>query len=213
VLRLAAIVSVLVLGTATARAQDGDGVYGRLGGDLVLSAGAGGGFVFHDRQLLSEWTGEATVELRARVLDMAGLFLAGTWRPLGDDRVIVGGDLRPLFLARWLLGASAHRAWQDLLVDSIGCDLGAAFGPFEDGAGVAFSIGFGVDVPLYFPPHLDPGVFLHLGARHVIASATDQLAPRGGTSDWTILVLLDVRAFVWSGIAGWEPRRYRTDPP
>ena len=198
---------------AAGHAQDGDGVYGRLSGDLSLSAGIGGGVVHGDRQGIAEWTGTATLELRARVLDMAGLLVAGEWRPEGDDRVVVAADVRPLFFARWLLSASSRRAWLDLLVDSIGIDLGVAVGPFEDGAGVALAIGFGLDVPLYFPEHLDPGVFLRLSARHAIASPTDQLAPRGGTSDWVMLALLDVRAFVLSGLAGWEPARYRVDPP
>lgn len=212
-LRALGLVIALALSPGLAAAQDGDGVYGRLSGDVALSAGIGGGVVYADRQHVAEWTGEAMVELRARVLDMAGLLLAGEWRPEGDDRVIIAADIRPLFFARWLLGNSSHRAWEDLLVDSIGLDLGAAIGPFENGAGAALAIGFGIDVPLHFPPNLDPGIFLHLGARHAIASATDQLAPAGGTADWTILAVLDVRAFVMTGLAGWEPARYRVDDP
>ena len=210
-LRALALTLAVTLVPAVVSAQDGDGVYGRLSGDLALSAGIGGGVVYADRQRVAEWTGEATVELRARILDMAGLLLAGEWRPEGDDRVIVAADIRPLFFARWLLGASLHQSWGDLLVDSIGLDLGAAIGPFETGAGAALAIGFGLDVPIYFPPNLDPGIFLHLGARHAVASATDQLAPTGGTADWTILAVLDVRAFVMTGLAGWEPTRYRVD--
>ena len=125
-----ALVAISWTGT-TAHAQDGDGVYGRLDGDLALSAGLGGGVVHGDRQHVAEWSGTATLELRARVLDMAGVLLAGEWRPEGDERLIVAADLRPLFFARWLLNASSRRAWADLLVDSIGLDLGVAIGPFE----------------------------------------------------------------------------------
>lgn len=197
--------------TGVARADDVGAVYGRLDNDLVLTAALAGGVVLNDR-VHPDPTGSASLELRARLVDMAGLVLAGEWRPEGDSRVFVMADVRPLFFARWVLGASVHRAWVDLLIDSIGIDLGAAIGPFDGAAGVALAIGFGLDVPLYIGEHAD-GVFLRLAARHVTAGAGDQLAPRGGTSDWLLLAALGARFSVDAGIAAWEPTRYETREP
>jgi hypothetical protein len=202
----------MILATsAVARADDVEAVHGRLDHDLVLTAALGGGVALNDR-VHADPTGSASLELRARLVDMAGLLVAAEWRPEGDSRVVIAADLRPLFFARWLLGASLHRAWADLLLDSIGLELGAAIGPFDAEAGVALAIGFGLDVPLYVGEHAD-GVFLRLGARHVTAGAGDQAAPRGGTSDWLIYGALGGRFSVESGIVSWEPERYETRAP
>jgi hypothetical protein len=202
----------LSLSASAAHAQQGDGAYGRLDGDLTLSAGVNGGVVIDDR-VHPAVTGSASLELRARILDSGGLFAAGEWRPEGDSRVIVGVDLRPLFLTRFLIGLESGYQWFDLLLDSIGIDIGAAFGPFDHDAGVGLAIGFGLDVPLFVPERTSGGVFLRLGARYVTASAFDQVAPRGGTTDWVLLAGLDVRAFVNAGMATWEPPRYRPRGP
>lgn len=191
---------------ASARAQYEPSIYGRLDNDLVLTGAVGGGVALNDR-VHPDPTGSASIELRARLVDMAGLMLAAEWRPEGDSRIILAADVRPLFLARWILGGSLHRAYLDLLLDSIGIDVGAAFGPLDPDFGVAFVIGFGLDVPLYIGPHAD-GLFLRLGARHVTAGVTDQSAPRGGTSDWLIYAALGGRFSVASGIVSWEPERY-----
>ncbi len=201
-----------MLGLASAaRAEDAPAVHGRLDHDLVLSGALGGGVAWGDRVHPAP-TGAASLELRARVLDMAGVVVAGEWRPEGDSRLVVAADLRPLFLARWLLGASLHREFADLLLDSLGLELGAAFGPFDGGFGVALAIGFGLDVPLYVGPHAD-GLFLRLAARHVTAGAGDQAAPRGGTSDWFLGAAIGGRFSVPSGIAEWEPARYEVRAP
>ncbi len=209
---LSALLTLLAVAIAApcAHAQDGDGVYGRLDGDLALSAGLLGGAVTHDR-VHPAWTGAALVELRARILDTGGLFVAGEWRPEGDSRVTLGVDIRPLFLPRFLLGAVTRVRWVDLLIDSIGLDLGAAIGPFDSQAGVGLAIGFGLDVPLFLPDETSTGLFLRLGARYVTASALDQAAPRGGTTDWVLLAGLDFRGLVGTGLPRWEGPRYR--PP
>lgn len=190
----------------SAHAQFEPAIHGRLDHDMVLTGAIGGGVALNDR-VHPDPTGSASIELRARLVDMAGLMLAAEWRAEGDSRIILAADVRPLFLARWLLGASLHRAYLDVLLDSIGIDLGAAFGPLDPAFGVAFVIGFGLDVPLYIGPHAD-GLFLRLGARHVTAGVTDQSAPRGGTSDWLIYAALGGRFSVASGIVSWEPERY-----
>ncbi len=210
-MRLALALALLVI-AAPASAQNGDGVYGRLDGDLTLSAGVMGGAVSNDR-VHPTWTGSVSLELRARILDSGGLFAIGEWRPEGDSRAIVGVDLRPFFLPRFLLGLETGSQWFDLLFDSIGLDLGAAIGPFDHDAGVALAIGFGVDVPLFLPERTSGGVFLRLGGRYVTASALDQAAPRNGTSDWVLLAGLDFRALVGTGLPGWSGPRYRPPVP
>lgn len=207
---LALALAALAAPFSRAHAQDGDGVYGRLDGDLALSAGVLGGAVTNDR-VHPAWTGAALVELRARILDSGGVFVAGEWRPEGDSRVTIGVDIRPLFLPRFLLGGVTRFRWLDLLIDSVGLDLGAALGPFDAQAGVGLAIGFGLDVPLFLPDETSTGVFLRLGARYVTASALDQAAPRGGTTDWVLLAGLDFRGFVATGLPRWEGQRYR--PP
>ena len=207
----ALVLFVVLAVPSLAHAQHGDGAYGRLDGDLALSAGVSGGAVTNDR-VHPAWTGSASLELRARILDSGGIFAIGEWRPEGDSRVIVGVDIRPLFLPRFLLGAQTGFRWLDLLIDSIGLDLGAAIGPFDAAAGAALAIGFGLDVPLFLPERTSGGVFLRLGARYVTASALDQAAPHGGTTDWVLLAGLDVRALVATGLPGLEGPRYRPPP-
>ncbi len=192
-------------------AAQGDGVYGRLDADLALSVGVSGGAVTNDR-VHPAWTGSVSLELRARILDSGGVFAVGEWRPEGDSRAVVGVDIRPLFLPRFLLGAETGSQWVDLLIDSLGLDLGAAMGPFDREAGVGLAIGFGVDVPLFVPERTSGGVFLRLGARYVTASALDQAAPRGGTTDWVLLAGLDLRALVATGLPLWHGPRYRPPP-
>jgi hypothetical protein len=208
----AALLTMFVLGVAAHASAQGDGVYGRLDGDLALSAGVNGGIVLDDR-VHPAVTGSTSLELRARILDSGGVFAAGEWRPEGDSRVVLGVDIRPLFLPRFLLGAQTGSQWLDLLVDSIGLDLGAAIGPFDVAAGVGLAIGFGLDVPLYLPERTSGGVFLRLGARYVTASRLDQAAPAGGTADWVLLAGLDVRALIASGLPRWEGARYRPPTP
>ncbi len=209
-LRAALAIALVAFWPALASAQErGDGVYGRFDGDLALSAGVSGGAVVDDR-VHPAWTGSVSLELRARILDSGGLFAIGEWRPEGDSRAIVGVDLRPFFLPRFVLNLATGSQWVDLLIDSIGLDLGAAMGPFDRNAGVALAIGFGLDVPLFLPERTSGGVFLRLGARYVTASALDQAAPRGGTTDWVLLVGLDFRALVATSLPRWQGPRYRT---
>ena len=133
------------LGHAAEAHADDDGAYDRLEADVTLSIAAGGGVRF-----LSATEGVARVEARARYLDMAGVFVDGEWRVLQEGRFSFGVDLRPIFLARLLLGGSFTREWFDLLIDSIGLDLGLCATPLgQEGTGLALVIGTGLDIPLY----------------------------------------------------------------
>lgn len=202
-----AAVLALLATVAPARADEGDTVYGRLDGDLVLSAGIGGGIALHDR-VHPDVTGTTTIELRARLLDTGGLLIAPEWRPEGDSRVVVAVDVRPVFLARLLMNHESGDRWLDLFVDSIGLDLGLAIGPLSSEVGLGAAVGLGVDVPLFVPDGVRGGLFLRLAARWVGALASDQLAPPGGTNDLAVLAVLTVRGTASLGIARWEPARY-----
>lgn len=209
---LAALLWLAALPPAGRARAQGDGAYGRLDADLALSAALGAGAAFGDRNG-ADATLALGLELRARLVETAGLFLAAEWRPEGSSRVVVGVDLRPVFLARFFLGAETGQEWIDLLVDSIGLDLGAALGPLDAGVGVGTAVGLGLDVPLHVPGPGDPLVFLHLSGRWVSGLPSDRLGPVGGTDDVVVLGLLGVRGLVDVGLAGWEPARYDVRAP
>ena len=209
-LRALALLLVLVapsLAPSLAEAQDGDTVYGRFDGDLVLSAGIGGGVAIGDRQ--HDVTGTTTIELRGRLLDTGGLVVAAEWRPEGDSRIVVAVDLRPLFLIRFLLAQQSGDRYLDLFVDSIGIDLGAAITPLAEDVGLALAVGWGLDVPIWVPERMEGAISLRLAGRYVGAHLTDQHGPPGGIDDVAILAVLNVRGIVDLGVSAWEPSRYR----
>jgi hypothetical protein len=193
--------------TASARAdRPADGVYGRLDGDFVLSAGLGGGYA-------TRGEGTALAELRFRYLDTAGLLVAAETSGLGVS-AIVAGDFRPLFLVRFLLNEWSGRAWLDLLLDSIGLELGAAFVALDDSSrGVALAVGFGLDVPLVLPGLLLDGLYVRLGARHVRAGAQDLFGPEppADQASWLFHAVLTLRGAADLGVAAREPPRFRPD--
>lgn len=192
-------------------ADSGDTVYDRLDGDLTLSIGIGGGIAFFDRTG-PDVTGTTTLEARARILDSGGLLVSPEWRPLGDSRLIVALDLRPLFLIRFFTNLESGDRYIDLFVDSIGIDLGIAVLPLSHEVGVATAIGLGLDIPLYLPNGARGGLFLRVSSRYVGASPTDQLAPRGGTDDLAVLFVLTVRGIADLGISRWNTPRYEVPP-
>lgn len=197
------VLPIMVAVCAEVGVAHADGVYGRLDRDFVLSAGAGGGY---DTSAQAVWLGE----LRLRYLDTAGV-LAGIEGHGSALRVVVAGDFRPLFLVRFLLDEWSGRAWLDLLIDSIGLELGAAFDRLtEDERGVALAIGFGIDVPLVLPGALLDGLVLRLGARHARASPHDVRGP-GQLADWTFYGALVIRGTVDLGVAEREPPRFRPE--
>ncbi|MCZ7687325.1 MAG: hypothetical protein M5U28_54740 [Sandaracinaceae bacterium] len=199
----AALASIAVWASSAA-AQEADGAYGRLSGDLTLEAALGGGAAFEADRVL----GAGTLELRARYLDVAGIFAGLELRAEGASRALLGVDLRPIFLARFLLNASLRDRYWDILLDSIGLDLGVAFLPLDEGAGAALAVGFGLDVPLVFFGEGYEGLSLRLAGRHVAALPTDRVAPTGGANDWLAMAALVVRGSVSTGLPAWAPRRY-----
>lgn len=171
---LATTVSLLVLASArAAAAQDVGGAYGRLGGDLVLSVEA-----------LGAWSdgpggaaGALSVAARARYLEMTGVAL-GYDRAFADgrrDALWLAVDFRPAWLARFTNDLERGPRWLDLLLDSIGVELGGAWvRPGEAlgrGGGFGFVLGGGVELPLVWSR--GDGLMLRVGARWVSARAWD----------------------------------------
>ena len=199
----------LIWTASVAHAQVGDGAYGRLDGDLALSIAGGGALVLGERGG-PDPTGSATLELRARVLDSAGVVVAPEWRPEGTSRLVLAIDLRPVFLARFLLNGESGRAWVDLMIDSIGLDLGAALVLGREGdVGAGVAVGLGLDLPLYEPSPGDPLVALRVAWRWVGALPADAVGVDGGASDSALFLAVVVRGLVDAGIASREAPRYR----
>lgn len=201
---LAGVPSPLAAALEPGPASPADGLYGRFDGDLVLSVGVSGGPVF-DRGFRG---GLVELDLRARYLDAAGLVVAPAWfhdpafplREAIDDgagRLFVGLEVRPFFPARFLLDLWTGSRWTDLLIDSIGVELGVVVGPFGapgTSDGVAFAWGAGVELPLLTSDQLAHGLRLRLAVRRVTSRSGDQAGPEGERhSDWTLLTGLVFR--------------------
>ncbi|MFK7990464.1 MAG: hypothetical protein AB8I08_30870 [Sandaracinaceae bacterium] len=211
----AGVLALLLLVPSAGAAQDG--AYGRLDGDLTLEAGLGGGVTFDNDHV----SGAGTLDLRARYLDVAGLVIGLDVRPDrqigsvplgGGSRVLLMADVRPLWLARFFLGATVGDRWVDLMIDSLGVELGVALTPIDEDLGAAFAVGFGVDLPLVFFGDGIEGLALRLNARHVAALATDRFGPAGARNDWIAGGSLVFRFQASTGLPGWERPRYRTRP-
>jgi hypothetical protein len=134
-------------------------------GDVGLVAGLGMAVGPHDPR--------GAVDLRARYLEVAGLFFTyedgsifgGGANPV---RVLAGGlELRPLFLGRWLTGRELGIPRVDLMIDSLGLEIGAMFaqapaGSFGERPGL--QVGFGLEIPL-LERASGPWIGLHGGLR------------------------------------------------
>jgi len=97
---LAALAALALVSLAASARADDDGLYARLDGDLRLSLAVGAGARLPGSAADAAPIG--IVEMRARYLDSAGVFVASDT----DDarwRLMAGVELRPLFLARFLL--------------------------------------------------------------------------------------------------------------
>jgi hypothetical protein len=200
----AAIAIGVLLAASPALADDADGAYGRLDGDFSLEVALGGGAAFERDAIFFA----GTLELRARYLDVAGIAIGGEARLDATSRIWIAADVRPLFLIRFLLGGSFRDRYWDLLVDSIGIDLGVAFLPLDAQIGAALLVGFGIDVPLVFFGHGIDGLSLRLAGRHVASLATDRVGPETPVNDWLAMGALVLRFSVATGLPAWEPRRY-----
>jgi hypothetical protein len=142
---LAGVAAALALRASNASAGGGsvDPTYGRIDGDIGIVVGAGGAIAPRGPR--------AEAELRLRYLETAGLFVAyedaEIWGSSSEPRrvLLMGLELRPLFLFRWLQGHETRCAWFDLALDSIGLELGAVV---QQPAGAEFASQLGLDVGL-----------------------------------------------------------------
>ena len=213
------IVALFLASAAPLRAQaqegPGDGAYGRLDGDVMLSFGLGGGPVVGS----DPDTAAAAFlgEFRARYLDMVGVLIAPELR-IGDageeGRLVAAVELRPLWPIRFFLNGFSGNEWLDLFIESVSAEVGVAILPLQgragEGVGAGLALGFGLDVPILVPSVFADDLFLHVGGRHIQAGAADQAGPgSGGVSDWLVSFVLTLKIGVHVGIAGREVPRYR----
>jgi hypothetical protein len=159
------LASVALLGFP-ARAAAGDGVYGRLDGDLDLSAAAGAA--------ITAQTPVFVARAAVTYVAMAGVF-AGYADAFGQsdatiDRSIVAGvTLKPVFWARFANAAELGNARLDLFIDSLVLELGA-FWAAPHGRTLAPEPGLEMAAGLGFPlfasangPFLEVRAALRLG--------------------------------------------------
>jgi hypothetical protein len=146
-----------------ARADDTGGTYGRIEGDLTVAASVGA-------TVTPDGT-RGALDARVRYLDTAGLFATyedGFGTSTDPTRVFVSGlELRPMFLGRWLLNMESGRPYADLILDSIGLDLGLLMVQPKGGSmsGLpGLQVGLSAEVPI-FPRASGPWVRVHGGMR------------------------------------------------
>ncbi len=158
---------VLLVSASVAEAQRGDGAYGRWDAFVTVEGAVGAVASVRDEA----WRVGPAVELRTRILDAAGPFVAFQWDRLGEGTLVAGVELRPLWPAIFLLDASIGREWLDLFLQSVSVELGAAWLPVGgDAPGVAFAWGLALDLPLWLPsraPEPLSGLGLRLQLRRV----------------------------------------------
>jgi hypothetical protein len=145
----------LVLGSlfvaSAAHAAEGDGAYGRTDGDASVVVGVDGG-TLGGRKLIGG-------DLRLRYLDTAGLVLGyeeldalNKAQTEGEFRrdFRAGIELRPLFPARFLKAHEFGQSFLDLVIDSIGLDVGAIWivRAAKDVPRPGFYTGLAIEVPL-----------------------------------------------------------------
>jgi hypothetical protein len=138
----------VIAGAATPALAQSDGAYGRLDGDVLVTAGVGAA--------LARGGPSLAVRSSALYLDTAGVYAAyadalGSSSAAVARSIACGVTLKPLFLARYASDFEHGPARLDLLIDSLAIDLGA-FWQEPAGMGLASRPGLeaalGIDVPL-----------------------------------------------------------------
>jgi hypothetical protein len=199
--RSAALCLLVAVASLPARvfadARPDDGLYGRFGGDLWLGAALGGGVALGPPGGPRD---AGVLELRAQGSGVVG----------GDPawQLGAGVEIRPLFLARFLTARSLGNAWLDVLLDSLGLEVGVAAYALESRARAALVVGGGLEIPLFLGA---PRVSLRLGARLVHADADGQGVAPAVRNEVSVLAALVVAAPVDAGLAGREGPRARRE--
>lgn len=143
---------LVLVSPAVGQAQEvHDVFYGRMSGDLVLSLDATAEAIYTGTSGLSAGAG---VVARARFMDMMGIAL-GYDRSFAEprwDALWLTTDLRPTYSARVNYDLQRGPRWLDLMVDSIGLEVGAAVlrpgEAFGRGSGLGLTMGAGIELPL-----------------------------------------------------------------
>jgi hypothetical protein len=161
--------------TAPAIAQE-DGAYGRLDGDVALALGAGAA--------IGRGGPALAAQASALYLGTAGAYVRyvdalGSSGPVASRSIACGVALRPFFLARYASNLERGPAWLDLVIDSIGLELGAFWhepqgARFERSPGLEF--GLGVDIPLR-----SRAIGPYIEARAVFRARDEDLAGSGAS--------------------------------
>jgi hypothetical protein len=174
-----------------------DATYGRIEGDIGLVIGLG--------VTVGPDAPRGTVDLRARYLETAGLFVTyEEGRIFGSGaepvRVLSAGlEIRPLFLGRWLTGRELGNPRLDLALDSLGFELGGFFAqpqgePFGERPGL--QAGLGLELPLLARAS-GPWIGLHGGIRF-----SDNALGGGPTSDPADRAFFLSLTLAWHQITG-----------
>lgn len=192
----AALSSLLVASSATAAdsprstSAPADSSHGRFDGDLAVVAAAG--------MTASPRGPRASADVRFRYLQTAGIFATYEDGPLvgsaSEPRraLALGVELRPLFLARWATGRELGMAHLDLLIDSLGLELGAVF---LQPAGARFAgrpglqAGLGLSLP-FLGRASSPFLGLHAGVRFSDSALSG--GPIDGPVDRAFYATIDV---------------------
>lgn len=123
--------------------ETSEGTHDRIERELSLVIGAG----------VTTPTPRSHTTLRARYLESVGLSCSYEARaPFGEaaaapHAVLLGLEVRPLFLARWLTGNSFESPFWDLLVDSFSLGLDSIFANAWSRPGLGLVSG--IEVPLF----------------------------------------------------------------
>jgi hypothetical protein len=178
----------LAIAAGDATAADGDGAYGRLDGDLELRLGGGAAI----------GRGGPSMEIGAGALYLGTAGLYGLYTDsfggvgAGATRTVAAGvRLQPLFLGRYASNLEQGPARLDLLLDTLGFEIGAWWGwggvPAASLPGTAgLELGVGVALPIL---RRATGPFLTVrGALRVQPAGTG--TPAGGDESGLLSVTL-----------------------
>lgn len=173
--------------SSSPRRSSTDTSYGRIDGDVSFTAALGATF--------GPRAPRGAIDFRLRYLWTAGLFvtyedaLGGSAEP--RRALATGVEIRPLFLARWSSGYETGNGYLDLMLDSLGLEIGAAFAeprgrPFGR---PGFQLGAGMQIPI-FPNATGMFVGVHGGARWMEAAlAGESVLAAGDRSGYFLLTI------------------------
>ena len=144
-------------------AGGGDGVYGRLDGDISWEAGVGAALL--KDQVLAE------IELALLYYSSVGLRGGYADSFNNSENALVRSawvslEMQPLFLSRWFLDMSTGNQFTDLLIDSLALDVGMAWeqvNPLNFGETRALLLGASFGIPLFGRA---TGLWLRAGAQY-----------------------------------------------